>query len=161
MIDFSNKDHTPKGAAVTALILYTFRTNGRLLRAGDNLCRELEITSARWQVLGAILDTPKTVAQIAREFELTRQGVLPVVRSMVKDGVVELVNNPNHRRAKLVKMTNRGRAIYKELLKRQATWVNDLGKTFTVSELKQAADVLNRLGDAVRSHPLTGDADND
>ena len=159
MIEVYNEGHTPKGTAVTALILHTFRANGRLLRAGDLLCRDLEVTSARWQALGAILDTPKTVAQIAREFELTRQGVLPVVRSMAKDGLVKLVANPNHRRAKLVQITDRGRVIYKELLRRQASWANDLGKSFTVAELQQAADVLSRLGDAVRSHPLTAEAE--
>ncbi|MDH3233798.1 MAG: MarR family transcriptional regulator, partial [Alphaproteobacteria bacterium] len=40
--------------AVTALILETFRLNGRLLAAGDRLVGDLGLTSARWQVLGAI-----------------------------------------------------------------------------------------------------------
>jgi DNA-binding MarR family transcriptional regulator len=58
------------------------------------MLRDLELTSARWQVLGAIVQTPRTVAQIARYFELTRQGVLWVVQSMLKDGIVELAKNP-------------------------------------------------------------------
>ena len=45
-------------AAVTALILETFRLNGRLLAAGDALVESLDLTSARWQVLGAIATAP-------------------------------------------------------------------------------------------------------
>jgi DNA-binding MarR family transcriptional regulator len=92
-------ERTAEGAAISELILAIFRANGRLIRAGDVLTRDLGLTSARWQVLGAIAPAPKTVAQIAREFELTRQGVLWVVQSMIGDGFVELINNPDHRRA--------------------------------------------------------------
>src|SRR5438045_4880048 len=70
------KGHTPEGAAMTEFILSLFRANGRLIAVGDQLARDFGLTAARWQVLGAITDTPRTVAQIARHFGLTRQGVL-------------------------------------------------------------------------------------
>ena len=44
--------------ALTELILETFRLNGRLLAAGDALVRDLGLTSARWQILGAIALSP-------------------------------------------------------------------------------------------------------
>jgi hypothetical protein len=72
--------HTREGTAITELILAIFLTNGRIIRAGDTLLRDLGLTGARWQVLGAIKDTPKTVAQIARKYELSRQGVLWLVQ---------------------------------------------------------------------------------
>jgi hypothetical protein len=39
---------------ITDLILETFRLNGELLTAGDRLVADLSLTSARWQVLGAV-----------------------------------------------------------------------------------------------------------
>ena len=45
---------TSKGDATTRVILATFRLNGLLLDAGDRLGAAEGITSARWQVLGAI-----------------------------------------------------------------------------------------------------------
>lgn len=141
---------TAEGAAVTRLILSIFRTNGRLLRAGDNLNRDIGLTSARWQILGAIEHTPKTVAQIARDYELSRQGILWIVKEMVKDGTVELVRNPDHRRAKLVRYTEAGKQIYMEVKQRQRSWADSIAAGFTVEELDSALLVLNRLGEVVK-----------
>lgn len=54
--------HTQKGAAMTELVLETFRLNGRLLASGDKLVEPFGLSSARWQVLGAIhfAETPTT-----------------------------------------------------------------------------------------------------
>jgi DNA-binding MarR family transcriptional regulator len=147
------RGRSTEGDAVTALIFATFRTNGRLLRAGDALTRDLGLTSSRWQVLGAIADTPKTVAQIAREFELARQGVSPVVNALIKAGIVELITNPNHRRASLVQMTPAGRKIYHDLERRQNKWVNDLGENFRLADIKKATALLTELSEAIGRHP--------
>jgi DNA-binding MarR family transcriptional regulator len=78
----------PSGA-VTALILETFRLNGRLLAAGDALVGGLGLTSARWQVLGAIAaaQVPLSVAQIARAMGLTRQAVQRLANDMQRNGL--------------------------------------------------------------------------
>ncbi len=44
----------PSAESFTQLILETFRLNGRLIAAGDRLTKELGLSSALWQVLGAI-----------------------------------------------------------------------------------------------------------
>ncbi len=137
--------HTPGGAAVTDLVLAVFRANGRLLTAGDDLCKDLGFTSTRWQVMGGMLDQPRTVAQIARNFELTRQGVLWVVQALVKAGHVELIPNPDHRTAKLVRMTPKGRQVYDRISERQVQWVNGLAKTFDLAEAQTAEKVLKAL----------------
>ena len=135
--------------AATKLVLAIFRTNGRLLRSGDVLTKDLGLTAARWQVLGAIEHKAKTVAQISRDYELTRQGVLWVVQAMIKDGTVELIHNPDHRRAKLVQPTENGRQLYQEVARRQRDWASQLAEAFTAPELADALDVVVRLGDAV------------
>jgi len=66
---------TKAGNAFTELILETFRFNGRLLAAGDRLTRPFKLSSARWQVLGAIEQKPLPVAQIAHNMGLARQSV--------------------------------------------------------------------------------------
>ncbi len=137
--------HTPEGAAVTELILTLFRANGRLLRVGDSMGRDLGLTSARWQVLGAITDTPRSVAQIARYFESTRQGVLWVVTALVKEGLVELIDNPDHKRAKLVRFSERGGQVYAEMLRRQIEWVNALSAQFDLGQIHSAISLLERV----------------
>lgn len=137
--------HTPEGEIATDVILATFRTNGLLLAAGDELTADLGLTSARWQVLGALPDEPLTVPQIARRMGLTRQSVHSTVKHLVQDGVVELVANPDHRRSQLVRLTDRGRQTLKAVDERQAEWVNALVAGLTSRELKTTGRVLTEL----------------
>ena len=55
---------TPSAEAFTQLILETFRFNGQLLAAGDRLTKELNLSSALWQVLGAIDEAPLPVLKL-------------------------------------------------------------------------------------------------
>src|ERR671924_1493333 len=100
--------------AITDLVLETFRLNGRLLAAGDALVADIGLTSARWQVLGAIAlsPVPLPVAHLARNMGLSRQAVQRLANEMERDGLVRFAPNPHHERAKLVQLTPRGNAAY-------------------------------------------------
>ena len=111
---------TPAAEAITELILATFRLNGRLLAAGDQLTRDLELSSARWQVMYAVLDGPLPAAQIARNMGLTRQSVQRTVDLLAAEGLVSFAENPYHQRAKLVRLTERGHELLQEVQRRQA-----------------------------------------
>ena len=135
---------TEAGEALTALILDVFRLNGRLLLAGDRLVGGLGLTSARWQVLGAIAyaKQPGPVAWIARSMGLNRQGVQRIVNELEKDGIVAFAPNPNHRRANLVVLTERGKAIYEAASNLQAPWVNRLSDGLNLKGIAIATEVV-------------------
>ena len=82
--------------ALTGLVIEVFRVNGDLLATGDAMVHDLGLTSARWQVLGAIAlsPVPLPVAHIARNMGLTRQAVQRNVDDMRADGLVRLEPNP-------------------------------------------------------------------
>jgi DNA-binding MarR family transcriptional regulator len=98
---------TREGEAGTNVILATFRANGLFVSAGDRLGAAEGLTSARWQVLGAIAleNRPLTVPQIARRMGLTRQSVHVTAKALIDAGLLELVPNADHRRSPLVTMT--------------------------------------------------------
>jgi DNA-binding MarR family transcriptional regulator len=135
------------GEAATALILATFRANGRLLEAGDRLSAPHGLTSARWQVLGAVAlaDRPLTVPQTARRMGLTRQSVHASVEHLVSDGMLEFVPNAEHRRSQLVRLTDAGRTSYAAVDRDQAVWVNKLVRGVGRSDLESARAVLDQL----------------
>lgn len=138
---------TSEDAKATDVILSIFRANGLLLAAGDRLAADHGLTSARWQVLGAIAlaQRPLTVPQIARRMGLTRQSVHTTVSRLLADGLVEFVANADHRRSQLVRMTELGEAGYRAMDDKQATWVNELAEGLNRSELETAAHVLGEL----------------
>ena len=129
----------------------TFRANGLLLAAGDEIAGEEGLTSARWQVLGAVemAGKPLTVPQIARRMGLARQSVHATVGVLVAAGLVERVRNDDHPRSPLVAVTALGHDTYRALEKRQAAWVGELAAGLPLEHLRLTAQVLQ--GSAVGS----------
>jgi DNA-binding MarR family transcriptional regulator len=138
---------TARGEAATSVILSTFRLNGLLLDAGDRLSADHGLTSARWQVLGAIAlsDRPLTVPQIARRMGLTRQSVHATVDRLVDSGLIELVPNDDHVRSPLVRLTPAGEEAYRILDRAQTVWVAELARGITRTDLETAQTVLDEL----------------
>jgi len=133
--------------AVTELVLETFRLNGRLLATGDALIADLGLSSARWQVLGAVALSPEplSVAHIARNMGLTRQSVQRVADEMERDGLVRFAPNPHHQRAKLVLFTARGKTAFEAAMERQGPWASDLARGLSIEQIRNAANTLRRV----------------
>ncbi len=133
--------------SVTTLMLETFRLNGQLIGAGDRLVASLGLTSARWQVLGAVAlaGEPQTVADIARRMGLARQSVQRTVDALRDEGLVTLVDNPRHRRAKRVQLTRAGEDRYAQAMARHAPWTAGLAEAVEPRALAAAIEVMQTL----------------
>ncbi len=149
---------TPSGVAISELIVAVFRLNGRLLAAGDRLVAAFGLTSARWQILGAIAlsPAPEPVARLARNMGLNRQGVQRIVGELVAEGFVDLKDNPHHRSAKLVVMTEKGLQAYDAALRAQAPWVNMLGNGVGAQSIEDAHRVLEVIKQRIEQSTLDG-----
>lgn len=142
-----SSDLAASAHALTELVLEIFRLNGGLLAVGDALVGDLGLTSARWQVLGAIAlsPVPLPVAHIARNMGLTRQSVQRIVDDMRASGLVRLEPNPHHRRAMLVAMTDAGLSAYAGASVRQKRWVYSLAEGLSTRGFVDAATILRTL----------------
>lgn len=154
---------TTSGEAVTNLILEVFRLNGRLLVAGDRLVAKLDLTSARWQVLGAVAysEMPQPVAWLARSMGLNRQGVQRIVNELRTEGFVELKPNPNHRRAHFVVLTKRGRSIFEAAERLQEPWVNSLAEGLSIKDIATAMRVAETLRERLEIAGDSGSKEHD
>jgi len=138
---------TSAGDALTSLILDLFRLNSLLLTAGDRLVARLGLTSARWQILGAITYTerPQPVAWLARDLGANRQNVQRIVNDLHKEGLVVFEVNPHHRRAQLVTLTEKGRRTFEAAMDLQAPWVNGLSDGLLVKDIETVRRVIAAL----------------
>ena len=129
---------TPAGEALTNLMLDLFRLNSLILTAGDRLVAPLGLTSARWQILGAIVaaEHPQPVAWLARDLGANRQNVQRIVNDLQKEGLVAFEPNPHHRRAQLVVLTDKGNDAFSAAMDLQTPWVNQLSEGLTVKDLQ-------------------------
>lgn len=133
--------------AVTEIILSVFRLNALLLEHGDRLVQPLSLTSARWQVLGAIAmaGEPQTAPKIATAMGGTRQGVQKQLNLAVAEGLIESQPNPRHRRSPIHLLSAKGQAAYDQAMVLQRVWAKSLGQGLSLSELLSAKQVLAAL----------------
>lgn len=155
--------HSAAGKALTDLILETFRLNGRLLVSGDRLISGLGLTSARWQVLGAMhfAPSPQPVAWLARSMGLNRQGVQRIVNELEAEGFVEFRPNPHHRRAQLVVLTKSGQAAYAAAERLQIPWANALAKGLRADDIGAAIALMTTVRERLETEISGGSADED
>jgi DNA-binding MarR family transcriptional regulator len=136
---------TEAGEALSRLVVQIFRLDGALAAAGDALARPSGQTAARWRVLAAVERQPLTVAQIARAWSLARQSVQRIADALERDGLVTYVDNPGHRRARLVELTTPGAHALAQIQTAQQAWADELGARVGATDLDDAAAVLTRL----------------
>jgi len=129
---------TPAGEALTNVMLDLFRLSSLLLTVGDRLVARLGLTSARWQVLGAIAyaERPQPVAWLARDLGANRQNVQRIVNDLRRESLVAFDVNPHHRRAHLVVLTDKGRRSFEAAMELQAPWVNSLSDGLSVKDIE-------------------------
>jgi DNA-binding MarR family transcriptional regulator len=139
--------HSDGGEAFTKLVLETFRLNGRFIVAGDRLTKGIGLSSARWQVLGTLRasDAPLTVAQIARNMGLQRQSVQRTVDVMCREGLLRMVDNPRHRRARLTVLAAKGSAVMRQATRLQIDWANEVSAGIDPAEIEAALATLHKL----------------
>lgn len=138
---------TPAGDALTGLMLDFFRLNSLIQTSGDRLVARLGLTSARWQILGAIVGAarPQPVAWLARDLGANRQNVQRIINDLHKEGLVAFETNPHHRRAQLVVLTDKGQRAFDEAMELQAPWINKLSDGLSVKDIATIDRVVKAL----------------
>lgn len=137
-----SSNRTPAGDAFATFAISVLRLAGHLQNAGDALARPAGQTSARWQVLAAADHAPMSVADAGRALGMTRQGVQRVADLLEKDGLIAYADNPAHQRAKLMVLTEDGKAALETIKGRQAVWADALGATLGEKEIAKATQTV-------------------
>jgi DNA-binding MarR family transcriptional regulator len=147
MIRGASGRHDARSRLLTDVILLLFHVNGQLLAAGDRLVADLHLTSARWQMLGAVAlsDSPRTAPQLAIQMGVTRQGAQKQLDLLLKAGLVMAEANPGHARSPLYTLTRKGTSIYVVTERIQATWAKQLARKLPMSDLEAAKRLLEEL----------------
>jgi DNA-binding MarR family transcriptional regulator len=138
---------SPAGEALSGVILDLFRVANLLTTGGDRLVAPLGLTSARWQILGAIIsaERPQPVAWFARDLGANRQNVQRIVNDLESEGLVAFAPNPHHRRAHLVALTDKGKRVFEAAMRLQIPWINGLAERLTLKDIEALRRVMDEL----------------
>jgi DNA-binding MarR family transcriptional regulator len=94
---------------------------------------------------------PLTVPQIAQMRPTSRQRMQRLADELAAEGLVEFVENPAHRRSKLVRLTRKGETRYREWSGRLLRVAGGLGRDLSETRVRAAIAVVKTLSDEMAS----------
>jgi DNA-binding MarR family transcriptional regulator len=135
-----------KGHALEYLFDEVLRTAGRLVAATPTSAGG-GLTGSQNLVLTAVVraERPPTVPQIARSLGHSRQAVQRLADVLVDRGLVETVDNPDHKRARRLVPTSTGRTAYREADLLSRTWARRVTHDLSDEQLATAVETLRAL----------------
>lgn len=93
---------------------------------------------------------PLTVPQIAEMRPTSRQRMQRLADELAGGGLVEFVDNPRHRRSKLVRLTRKGDARYREMSERLLAMASRMGAELSEADVRKAIETVRRLSDEMK-----------
>lgn len=142
------KFHTEAGGAVEALVDEVLRLRGRILSAARELNEARGLQShSEGLLLSAIVHAaePPTVARIARSMGLARQSVQRTANELAERGLVRFEDNPHHKKAKQLVLTDAGLAAHASNADMRGQWTERLGAAIGQENIEQAVAVLRQV----------------
>jgi DNA-binding MarR family transcriptional regulator len=94
---------------------------------------------------------PLTVPQIAQMRPTSRQRMQRLADELAAEGLVEFIDNPKHRRSKLVRLTPKGDAQYRELNARFLSISSTIGVALSEADIRNTIEVVRHLSDDVKA----------
>ena len=94
---------------------------------------------------------PLTVPQIAQMRPTSRQRMQRLADELAAEGLVEFIENPKHQRSKLVQLTRKGDARYRELNARFLVIASKMGIPLSEGDIRKTTEVVRQLSDDVKT----------
>ncbi len=99
---------------------------------------------------------PLTVPQIAHMRPTSRQRMQRLANELAAEGLVEFIRNPNHRRSKLVRLTAKGDARYRELDTRLVSIASTLVVDLSERDICRTIEIVRHLSEDVKARSERG-----
>ena len=91
-----------------------------------------------------------TVPQIAQIRPTSRQRMQRLADELAAEGLVEFIENPKHRRSKLVRLTPKGDARYRKLNARFLSMASTVGVALSEADIRKSTEIVRQLSDDVK-----------
>ena len=101
------------------------------------------------------------VSDLSERFDITNAAASQLVDKLVQSGLIQREEDPNDRRAKLLNLTEKGRAFIHQGLEERYRWVDHLAEKLTSEERAKVTEALIIMTQAAKEldaepvHPVT------
>jgi DNA-binding MarR family transcriptional regulator len=141
-----------KAEAITELMLEVAQCFFRIRAVGQNTGL---ITSWGGGAFGFMrslaLIGPLTVPRMAQMRPTSRQRMQRLADELAAEGLVEFIENPKHRRSKLVRLTRKGDARYRKLNARLLSIASTMGIALSEPDIRKTTEIVQHLSDDVKA----------
>lgn len=100
---------------------------------------------------------PCGMSGISEGYEITPAATSQLVDKLVQSGLIQRVEDPNDRRAKLLSLTDKGRELILNGIKERYRWVNEMVDKLTADEraqISEALDIMTRIATDLEAEPV-------
>ena len=94
---------------------------------------------------------PRTVPQIAHMRPTSRQRMQRLADELAAEGLVTFIDNPKHRRSKLVQLTRKGDARYREMNARFLVIASTMGVALSEADIRKTTGIVRQLSDEMEA----------
>lgn len=140
-----------------ALFTATVSLFHTLTAAAEDLHQQGNFTAGkRGLLLGLYRLGPQTVPQMARARPVSRQYIQMLTDRLAKEGLLEFVDNPVHKRSWLVRLTEKGKSSIVAMLAREAGVLKELPVPVSEQDILTATAVLRSFREVFQSQAWRG-----
>ncbi len=128
---------------ITWLIRRTFRAMGA---RADEYLADAELSVADRAVMEFLHPRRElSVPEIARRYDVSRQHVQVTVNALVTKGLLRSVENPKHKRSRLMRLSRLGRNTFEEIRRNESAVVDRIFRDVPDDALETTHETLKAL----------------
>ncbi|MCL4269381.1 MAG: MarR family transcriptional regulator [Anaerolineales bacterium] len=91
------------------------------------------------------------ISDISERFDISNAAASQLAEKLVQSGHIERAEDPNDRRAKILRLTQQGRDLIDAGFNERVSWLNDLEATLSAEKKLKVVAALNILAEAAKS----------
>ena len=128
---------------VTWLVRRLFRA---MAARADDYLADAGISAADRAVMEFLYpEQALSVPDIARKYDVSRQHVQVTVNGLVGRGLLRSIENPHHKRSRLIRLSSLGRASFEEIRRNESAVIENLFAGISDDALAATAETLAKL----------------
>lgn len=85
------------------------------------------------------------VPEIARRYDVSRQHVQVTVNALIRRGLLRSIENPHHKRSRLIRLSSLGRASFQEIRRNESAIIENLFADISDDALVATGETLAKL----------------
>jgi DNA-binding MarR family transcriptional regulator len=116
-------------------------------QVSSRLRSEFETTLPRFDLMAQLVRSPDgmSMSELSQRLMVSGGNITGITDNLERDGLVERITPPGDRRAKLVHLTPKGRAVFEQMAEVHATWIKSWMAGLTEQEQHQLYALLGTL----------------